>query len=242
MAKICLILAGLFALVALAWMAFLPLIVEHELAEASGFQVHVAVLAANPFTGRVAVRGLLVKNPPAYPYPDFVDLRSMDAEVEVFSSLFSGQLVLDSLYLDITKLEIVRQRGGKSNVGEVSGPPSATPSKPIKYLVKDLHIKLARLVIADASASNPYEKTYNLNLDQHFKDVSDPKQLLIPQVVRSLVSFGIRRDTAQILPGDFGKALGNAVGGAADALRDGAAKTGQFFKGLIDKLEQSAKP
>ena len=88
-------------------------------------------------------------------------------------------------------------------------------------------------------------KTYNLNIDHTFSNMTDPKQLLVPEVVRSLYSFGLRRDTEQLLPGDFGRALADAVGAAAHVgakLKDATQKTGEYFKGLLDKLEQSAKP
>jgi hypothetical protein len=250
MAKVLLFLAGLFAAAALLWMAFLPAVAEHELSSVTGFNVRLEILAVNPFTGAVKVRGLSVRNPPTYPYPDFVDLRSLDADVAVYSSLFSGQVLVDSLDVDLAKLEIVRQKSGRLNTVELLGgtpPPGGTaaPSRPVKYLVRKLHLKVGRLVVEDVSGANPYEKSYDLNIDQTFTNISDPKQLLVPQLVRSLYSFGLRRDTAQLLPGDFGQALAGAIGGAAqmgETLKDSAQKSGQYLKGLFDKLEQKAKP
>ena len=90
-AKACLLLGGLFALAALAWMAFLPAIVEGELRAATGFDFRITVLAANPFTGRVVVRGLAARNPPAYLSPDFVVLRELRADVDVFSWVFTDR-------------------------------------------------------------------------------------------------------------------------------------------------------
>jgi hypothetical protein len=100
-------------------------------------------------------------------------------------------------------------------------------------------------VIADYASPTPEVKTYNLAIDHTFANVSNPVQLLVPEVVRSLYSFGLRRDTEQLLPGGFGKALADAVGAAAhvgDKLKDAGQKTGQFLKGLLDKLEQTSKP
>jgi len=256
-AKACLLLGGLFALGALAWMAFLPALVEGELRSVTGFDVRVAVLAANPFTGRVLARGLAAKNPPGYPTPDFVTLRELKADVNVFSWIFTDRIVINELDVDAEKVVIVRQRGGKSNAGDFAaafsrgggapsgGPAAAAPRGPARYLIRKLHIRLGQLVIADYSGPRPDGSSYDLNIDHTYVNVSSARQLLVPEVVRSLTSFGLHHDAAQLLPGDFGRALADAVGGAADVgakLKDAGQKAGKYLKGLFDKLEQSGKP
>jgi hypothetical protein len=252
--KTVLFLCGVFALGALAWMLLLPATVERELRQVTGFDVHIEVLAANPFTGHVAVRGLKARNPPTYPSPDFVGLRELRADVSEFSWLFTDRLVIDDLYIDAEAVQIVRQRNGKSNAGEfmaacsgrsAGGQGGAAPTKPFKFLIKTLRLRLDRLVISDYTSATPEIRTYNLKIDHTYANVTQAKQLLVPDVVRSLYSFGLRRDTEQLLPGEFGRALADAVGAAThvgDKLKDAGQKTGQYLKGLLDKLEQSAKP
>jgi hypothetical protein len=250
MAKACLFLVGLFALAALAWMVFLPVVVERELRAVTGFEVRVTSLAANPFTGSVSAGGLMLANPPAYSVPDFVELRAFKAEINEFSWVFGDRLIIDELSIDASKIELVLERSGRSNAAEFAaafsrGPapasPSApAPSKPFRYLVKSLHLKVDRLVVADYSGLNEVEKTYDLHLDQTFSNVSDPKQLLVPDVIRSLYSFGLNRNASQLLPGEFGKALGDAVGGAAQMgtkVKDAEQRAKNYVKGLLDKLE-----
>lgn len=255
-ARACLYLGGLFALAALAWMAFLPAVVEHELSEATGFDIRVGILAANPFTGRIVVRRLTAGNPPGFPAPGFVELREFRAMVDVFSWFFTDRIVIDELDVDLRKIEIVRQHDGRSNAGEfmasfsrggqtapeAQAPP---PRKPARYLVRKLRIRLEKLVIADYSGGKADQTEYPLNIDHTYANVSDARQLLAPEVVRSLRSFGLHHDAAQLLPGEFGRALGAAVGGAAQLgakVKDAGQQTGQYLKGLFEKLEQSAKP
>jgi len=255
--KACLLLGGLFALAALAWMAFLPAVVEGELRAATGFDVRITVLSANPFTGRVVVRGLAARNPPAYPSPDFVVLRELKADVDVFSWVFTDRIVINELDVDAAKIEIVRKRDGKSNAGEFAAAflargatspegPGAVPQRShTKYLIRKLHIRLDQLVIADYSGQKPDETIYSLNINHTYSNVSQAKQLLVPEVVRSLYSFGLHHDAAQLLPGEFGRALADAVGSAAHIgakLKDAGQKAQDYLKGLLDKLEQSAKP
>jgi hypothetical protein len=248
--KACLYLCGFLALCALAWMAFLPMVAVHELDAVTGFDFHTEVLAVNPLTGSVVVRGLVAKNPSAYPVPLFFEIRSLKAEVAVFSGLFSGRIVIDDLDVDIAKVELVRLRGGKTNAGELmaafSHPAGAAgaPGKPTAYLIKKLHVRFDELAVADYSGSSTDQKTYNLHIDQEFTNISSPSQLLIPSVMRNLHSFGLHHDVEGLLPGDFGKALAGAVGGATtvgEKLKNATEDAGSYIKGAIDKLEQKAK-
>jgi hypothetical protein len=254
--KVCLIIGIVFAVASLAWMVFLPALVERELREATGFEFRVAVLKADPFTGRVVVRGLSARNPPRYPSPDFVELRELRADVNEFSWLFSDHVVINELDVDTAKIELIRQHDGTSTAGDfisalsrggASAPAAAAPTPRARrqYLVKRLHVRLEELVVADYTGSKLDEKVYKLNIDQSYTNVSDPKQLIVPQVVKTLYSFGLHHDVAKLLPGEFGEALAAAVGGAAhvgSAVKSVVEKTGESLKGAFDKLEQSPKP
>lgn len=253
LARTGIVVAGFLALAALAWMVFLPAIVDRQLREATGFDFHVAVLRADPFTGRVVVRGLSATNPPTYPLPDFVELKELRADVNVFSWIFSDRIVINELDVDTSKIELIRQHDGTSNAGEFmaafkkrqAAPVAAAPGSSKAYLIRRLHIRLEKLVVADYTGSKSEEKVYSLNIDQTYADVSDPRQLLVPRVVTTLHSFGLHHDIAQLLPGDFGSALALAVGGAAKVgagLREAVQAAGKSLKGALDKLDQSAKP
>lgn len=249
--KICLGLGVLFALASLAWMVFLPGIVQRELRESTGFDFRVAVLKVDPFTGRVVVQGLSAMNPKGYPSPDFVELRELRADVNVYSWMFSEHVVINELDVDTEKIVIIRRHDGKSNAGDFmaafsGGPAAAAPAPRHRdYFVRKLRIRLGELSVEDYTGSKVDKKTYKLSIDQSYTNVSDPKQLLVPGVVRSLHSFGLHHDVARLLPGEFGQALAGAVGGMAQvgAVLEGVVhKTGETLKGALDKLDQSPKP
>lgn len=252
MAKVLLFLAGLFALAALAWMALLPWAVERQLSSMTGFDVRVTSLAANPFTGRVDVEGFTIHNPADYPEPQFVEVRHLRADLNEFSLLMDDRLLVNEFDLDTAKVELVLQGGGRSNANAFAaafshgaGPSGAggTPapaSKPHRYLIQKLHLRVDQLVVADFSSGSRQEKAYELRIDHTFTNVTSPTQLLVPDVLRSLTSFGASRDVARLIPGDFGRALGDAVGSAAQVgakLKDAEKKAKDYFKGLLDKLD-----
>ena len=248
------LLAGLFAVATLAWMMFLRTVVQHELRAVTGFDFRVDVLAVNPFTGNILVRGLTAKNPAGYPSPGFAEVREIRAKVNLFSWAFSNPVVIDELDLDTESIQIVRVSAVKSNAGEFMaafGAPAApgqaapAPTRHKQYIVKAMHIRLDRLVIADYTGKKPDVVTYNLNINHDYTNVADTRHLLTPDVVKSLHSLALRHDVSQLLPGEFGTMLADAVGGVAaveSTLMKVPKKTGEIVKGLLDKLEQKPKP
>jgi hypothetical protein len=244
LAKSCVFVAGVLAIVALSWMIFLPYVVERELRAITGFDFRIAVLTANPFTGRVVVRGLSARNPSTYPAPGFVEVRSIRAEVNVFASASGGRMTFDELDLDTDSIEIIRRRDGRSNAGDFmaafsrGGTAGEAPVARKGYLVRRLHLRLDRLVVVDYTGSKPDKKAYDLHIDQSYNNVSDTRQILVPDVVKKLHDFGLHHDVAQLLPGEFGTALAGAVGGAAHV---GSAIHG-VAKKLLDELDQKPKP
>jgi hypothetical protein len=249
--KVCLALGAVFAAVSLAWMIFLPRVVEHELRAVTGFDVRVKVLKADPFTGQVVVEGLTAKNPPSYPTDEFFELRVLRADVNLFSCLFAERAVINRLDVDVEKIALIRQHDGKSNAGDFmaafsrgSSAPSpgpaapAAPRKPRAYLIRKLHIQLEELEVADYTGSSTEKKSYKLKIDQTYNDVTNPRQLLVPSVINSLYAFGLHHDIAKLLPGDFGQALADTVGGVAHI----GSSIKKSLKDALDKLEQSPKP
>lgn len=252
MVKTLLVLATLLAVAALAWMAFLPALAQRELRQLTGFDIRVKVLTANPFTGRLVVRGLSALNPPTYPARDFLELRELDADINLFSWAFQDRVVVNGLNINVEKLEVIRLHNGKSNLSECVAGPNPTPKtattvtgKPFHYLVKHLHVQLDQFVLADYTGSKPEVRSFHLNFDQSYTNISDPRQLIVPQVARTLYSFGLYHDIEQLLPGDLGKALADAVSGltaVGSKAKDTAKKTGDYLKGLFDKLDHSSNP
>lgn len=257
-----------FAMVALAWMLFLPAIITEEVRSRTGFDIAVQALAANPFTGELTVRGLVVNNPPTFRVPEFVQLRELRASGE-FWSLFGDKLVLDRLVLDVGRVALVRRADGVSNAEAfarglgLGGPTAAQVSASMtspgpsnipvagtrpaarRYYIKRLTLRFDQLTVADYTGGGvPVVQEYRIGLNQSYDNVSDTKQLLVPAALKTLGPA--LAPLGALVPGDFGRALGDAAKTAAhngsEALQDAGRKTESLFKGLFEKLEEKRKP
>ena len=100
LAKLLVLLAALFAVGALVWMAFLPTIITRVVAAKTGFTVKIQSLYLNPFTACADVKGLVIENPPDFPSSNFVEMRRFKAAVSL-TSLLSDRLVVEEAIIDL---------------------------------------------------------------------------------------------------------------------------------------------
>lgn len=264
-------LAVLFAIAALLWMALLPEIVTGQIRSRTGFESTVASLSCNPFTGRLTIRGLVLTNPPAFNTGDFVQLREFRAAGDLLS-LWSDRIVLDELVLDVRRLALVRRADGRSNaelfeqnlgllapapvapasIPSASTPPQAaaasvTVATPVRsFLIRRFVLRFDQLVLADYSGAKPDVREFNLALDQHYENVTAGKQLLVPDVLKRVAADNLGPALARVVPGDFGRALGDTARDAAKTggalLKDAEAQATDLLRGLREKLEEKRKP
>jgi hypothetical protein len=259
--RLLVLLAALGSLAALAWMLLLPVWITHEIHARTGFDARVASLACNPFTGRLTIRGLVLANPAQFPLGDFVQLRELRA-VGDLRSLLSGPVTLDELVLDVRRLVLVRRADGRSNAGlfaqnlglmaaQPSGPippaiPAAPPAPARKFLLRHFTLRFDQLTLADYTGPSPDVHDYRLMLDQQYENVTDSKQLLVPDVLRRVAAGNLGPGLGRLVPGELGRALGDAARQAAVSgealLKDAGGQATDLLRGLRERLEESRKP
>ncbi|MBC7367246.1 MAG: hypothetical protein H7343_10635, partial [Undibacterium sp.] len=190
----------------LAWMALLPVAFVRVVRERTGFDTEIASLSANPFTGRVTLRGLVITNPPTFPAPDFLQLRAFEAEVEMWS-LFGEKAVIDTLTLDVRQLTLVKRASGPTNSdvfrAQLAVRGSGPAVKKSAVLIRRLHVRFDTLVLADHTEAKARVRTYRLGLDQQFSNISNLGQLFVPSVLRGLGERDVASGLAAFLPSDL---------------------------------------
>jgi uncharacterized protein involved in outer membrane biogenesis len=236
-----------FAVLALAWMLFLPQVFTSQLRKRSGFDATIERLAVNPVTGSVEMRGFVLTNPPTFPAADFIELREFRANAKV-SSLFSDQPVFDRMLVDAASVTLVKRQDGRTNAeafqGNLEDQNRATlvakSNSQRGVLVRDLEIRIDRLVIIDHSLRVPSRREFTLNLHQSYTDVTRIDQLLAPGALSQLAPVAIA--VGGLLPGDWGELFKDAGGSGAGLLQEVGRKAGERVKGFFDALEESKKP
>ena len=241
--KLLVVFALVFSLVAVLWVVLLPSFAVTMIRSRTGFAVKVDKLSVNPFTGRVAIAGLVVKNPAGWPVDDFVELREFRADANLFS-FFSRRIVADEVVVDLAKLTLVKNQQGRYNVAafqegfagkEKAGAPPATaasPSAKQEFLIKHLVLRFDTLVVADLSGRKPLNKEYSLNLARDMRDVDSVTKIISPITGNAL---GLVTDAL----GGIVKVRPDVLKDATEKIQEAGRKTGEKLKGLLDSLDKT---
>jgi len=178
--KLLLLLGLLVAVGAILWVVLLPSLVVWRVRAKTGFAVKVDKLSVNPFTGNMAIKGLVVKNPDSWPVEDFIDLREFRADVNLFS-LMSRRAEINELVIDVAQVTVIKNQAGTTNAIAfrdglaTKAPPLPSDSKKggekRDFLIKHLVLKFDKLTFADYSSGRPRVKDYNLNINRDMRDV-----------------------------------------------------------------------
>lgn len=228
---------------ALAWMTLLPLLWTRALEERTDFRADVASVSANPFTGRITVRGLVLLNPAAFPVPDFLQVRRAEAVLDVWA-LWEHRLVFDSLDLDVRQLTLVSRRAGDTNIAAfraaLAGPNASAPAA-TAFLIRRLRVRCDTLARVDPTAP-PRLQTYHLGLDQNYTAVASLKDLFSPAVRRGLDEKNATAALADYFPQEISAPPLAPSKTGENWLNAAERKTLEFFRGLRDKLEETRKP
>ncbi|HTL66781.1 MAG TPA: hypothetical protein VL200_03895 [Lacunisphaera sp.] len=233
--KLLLSLTVLAAGCAMAWVVLLPGIVTSAVRTRTGFSIQLAGISANPFTGRAAIRGLVLRNPSGWPVADFAELREFRAEVNLLS-LLGDRFIAEEIVVDLPRLTLVVNERGAWNAavfkeGLAGAPPAGRPAPKQEFLIRHLVVRFDQLVYADYSGSKPDRREFNLALRRDLHDVDSVTKIVSPFTGTAL---GI---VSRAIGGMF-KDRPDVLTELASPVRAAGTKTGEKLKGLLDSLDK----
>lgn len=238
----------ILALVALAWMLFLPSVLKSVVQKRTGFDVQIQKMSANPFSGDLNLAGLVINNPAGWPSPEFIDVREFKAKADLMSLVGGKRAIIDDAVVDVALVALVTDSQRKTNVqlfqermaGAKDPKKKPEPEGKTEFLIRKLHLRFTKVQLIDYSGgkTTPSVREMNLNIDKTYTDVTDAKQLLtgaLPGI------DAIGSALSALIPGELGKAIGGAMQDPSELLKNTGKKAGDIFKGVIEKLEEKPK-
>lgn len=166
-------------------MLLLPGLFTSVIEKRTGFPARVDSFYANPFTGEVRMRGLVVANPAGFSESNFIDLQEFTAKADLFS-LIGNRPVLDMTTLDLARVTVVTNGQGTNNLDLVyrrlAGAPSkksaatpasgATADSPFQFLVRDLDVRVNQVVVKDERPGKTPENIHQLSFQRNYRNVT----------------------------------------------------------------------
>ena len=202
-----------------------------------GVPVTVKGIDLSPFSGKVGVRGLVIKNPPGYANDTLLELGEADVQLTDFKSLFSNTIKIKLIKLDGTKLTL-EQKGLTSNLKEILDklpkeekkepqPKTQGPGKNLvisKLDITGTNVKVKLLPIPGKS------DTVSMNLDPIvMENLGTDSKLdmgtLFAKVLGAL-AVGVAKQGVGVLPKDMVSGIDSAVG-ELGSLGKGTVQEGQ---------------
>jgi hypothetical protein len=113
------------------------------------------------------------------------------------------------------------------------------PKRP-EFLIRRLDLRIDKVTTEDHLGKNPTIKDFKLGIDQVYLNVTDPKQLLRPAVIKALSP--VATAITGLIPGSMGTVFNSAVDVPSPGQKDPKKKGPDPLKTISDTLEESRKP
>ena len=220
---------------------------EAAVTEATGFPLAVDRFDLGVLRTRVEIDGMRLSNPPGFEDPRCLDVPRVVADVDL-PSVFSERLHIEEIVVSVREVVVVRNAAGETNLDRLSalgkdggeeapeGKPGGAPAarkKPVRWRCDRLHLKMDRVVLLDwtkARNGKPKEEAWKVAIDEEFRNLRSPRQVMRLIVLKVLSKTPIRLagvDADALRAGldgvadKAGKALHKAAGGALGGALDG---------------------
>lgn len=143
----------------------------------------------------VKANNLRLLNPKGYKDRIMIDLPRIYVNYDPLT-MFKGRVHLNELRIDLREFAVIKNADGELNVDalnivkakkEGKRPAERAGGKAPKVQIDNLELKIGRAVYKDYSRGpQPFIKEYNINLNEKYKDVTDPYSLVSLIVVKAL--------------------------------------------------------
>jgi uncharacterized protein involved in outer membrane biogenesis len=264
------IIVGIIVVIVVMLLVFKNILIkvalEEETKKVTGLQLTVGSIDVGLFTPKVDITDIRLFNPPGFSDKVMIDIPKFFISFEL-ASFFKNRAHFRTVELNLNELMVVRNKerklnldaltalGEKKQQGEkpVEQKEAKQEKKPMQLTVDKLMLKIGRVVYKDYSlGATPFTKTFTIGINEVFKNVTDPNDLVKLIIVRALEGTTIAQlanfnlgalkgDVADTLQGGVSglteagqKALGTTGG---TATKETGKKTGGLIKGLEKQLK-----
>jgi hypothetical protein len=195
----------------------------------------------------VSLESLKILNPPNFTEKFMADFPVIYADYNL-GDILKGKVHFAEIRINLQEFAVVKNQNGEININSLKSlAPKAgekqsqkAPSQAAPQIqIDNLALTISKVVYTDYSSGKPEKKEFNLNLDERFKDITDPNALVNLIVVKALSRTTIA-SLANInldqIKGDISGVLSNQAGTAVQKLQEKASETLMKTEGALQKI------
>jgi hypothetical protein len=218
--------------------------VEQGTKRATGLELVIGDMNVGLLASKVDITDMQLLNPAGFPDKVMIDIPQFLVDVEL-ASFFKKRVHVQTLALDLKELMVVRNKDRTLNLSalksvsekqqKVKKPvdqEEAEKEKKVPQVTIDtLVLKIGKVFYKDYSwGKTPFTKTFNLRINEVYRDITDPKELVNLIIVRALQGT----DIAQLANFDLGP-LKADVGDTLKTVESAVAEGGKKELGTLEE-------
>lgn len=201
--KLILFLVVVLAVVVLARNTIVKAVVESGVGPATGLPVKLGKLDINFSKTLLDIENFEVKNPSGFHGTSLVEVPKLLVDYNL-SDILKGNIHLENIEFDMKQFTVVKNEKGQLNLDsvkalqgtqkpstEAQGPVSKAPAKPIPVQIDLLTLKIGKVVYEDYSSGSPVTKTFNINFNESYRNITDLNAVARMIVLKAMMSSGI---------------------------------------------------
>lgn len=188
--------------------------VEQGTKRVTGLELTIGTMDVGLLASKVDITDMRLLNPPGFPDKVMIDIPKFLVDVEL-ASFFKQRAHVETLDLNLKELTVVRNKEGKLNLNALTavGKKKRQGEKPAEQkeakqekkapqvTIDKLILKIGKVIYKDYSlGGTPFTKTFTIGINEVYRDVTDPNELVKLIIVRALEGTGI----AQLANFDLG--------------------------------------
>jgi hypothetical protein len=249
--------------------------IETAVTRVTGFPLEIATFDAELLSARVALGGLRLRNPPDFEDPRCLDVPKVVVDMDL-ESLFGSDIHVQDIDLHVREVVVVKNARGETSLDRLKAlggggerkpedPPPEAKRKadaekgkepPLKWRCDRLRLRVGKVRYLDYTDlrkdGSPKQETWDLDVDEEFRDLTEPEQVVKILVLEILKGTPLRLVNASVdslldglggVSNKAGKLLSGAAGAVGGVIKNiGEGIGGVFGIGGEEKTEPEPEP
>ena len=230
--------------------------VEKGVEIVTGLQMRVQSLKVGIINTLVGIRNLRLFNPPGFKDKIMLDMPEIYIDYDL-GAILKGKIHLEEMRINMNEFMVVKNEKGVLNLDSLkvvqaqqhgAKPGAKEKGKAPEIQIDSLELKIGKVIYKDYSqGGKPVVKEFPINLNESYKNITNPYSLVSLIVVKALMNTTIANLTGfdlQGLQGTVSDTLATAQKVAQEAIataREAALKAQKVLTGTTQKAEESVK-
>ncbi|OIO37576.1 MAG: hypothetical protein AUJ75_04030 [Candidatus Omnitrophica bacterium CG1_02_49_10] len=234
--------------------AAIKMAVEGGVRVVTGLKLGISSFKVGVINTRVSIKDMRLYNPNGFKDKVMLDMPEIYVNYRLFDTL-GGTVHIEEARINLKEFTVVKNEKGELNLDSLNAVQAekgkkSSQAKAPKIQIDELELKIGKVIYRDYSRGGaPSVKEFDLNLNERYKNITNPSALVSLIVVKALMNTSIASLTnfdlgglkgsvsdtlgsAEKVAAQAGEMLGSTAGKAQDAVKESTGKLMEATEGL----------